>query len=49
MGLVFFVTVTPIGLLMRLLGKDLLSLKMNKDKSYWIKRDEKITTMKNQF
>ena len=49
MGLVFFVTVTPIGLLMRLLGKDLLSLKMYKDKSYWIKRDEKITTMKNQF
>ena len=49
MGLVFFVTVTPIGLLMRLFGKDLLSLKMNKDKSYWIKREEKINSMKNQF
>ena len=50
MGIVYFLTVTPIGLFMRLLGKDLL--KTNKVKStstYWIKRDKKHSTMKKQF
>ena len=38
-ALLFFVVVTPIGLIMRLLRKDLLNLKYNKDsKSYWIKK-----------
>ena len=36
MGLIFFTVVTPIGLFMRLLNKDLLSLKFNKKKTYWI-------------
>ena len=50
MGIVYFLVVTPIGLFMRLLGKDLL--KTNKVKStstYWIKRDKKHSTMKKQF
>ena len=32
MGFIFFVVVTPIGIIMRLLGKDLLNLKYNKKK-----------------
>ena len=50
MSLVYFFTVFPIGIIMRLFGKDLLSLKINKSKkSYWIKRKEPVKTMKNQF
>ena len=49
MGLIFFVVVTPIGLLMRLLNKDLLNLKFNKNKSYWIEKNEPKSKMKNQF
>jgi hypothetical protein len=47
---VYFVTVVPTGLIMRLLGKDLLKQKLDKNaKSYWIERKEPIGSMKNQF
>ena len=50
MGIVFFIVVTPIGLIMRLLGKDILKKKYNKnEKSYWINRDKPAGSMKNQF
>ena len=49
MGLVFFLVVTPIGLIMKLFGKDLINLKKNKDKTYWIEKKEIKTSMKNQF
>jgi len=50
MGIVFFLVVSPTGFIMRLLGKDLLKLKTNKNiKSYWIKKEETKSTMKNQF
>ena len=49
MGFIYFFIITPIGLLMRLLGKDLLSIKLNKEKSYWIKRSKNINTMRRQF
>ena len=49
MGVIFFLVVTPIGLLMRLLGKDLLNLKYNKNKSYWIEKKAPKSKMKNQF
>ena len=49
MATIFFVVVTPIGLLMRLFNKDLLNLKHNKKKSYWINKDEQESKMKNQF
>ena len=49
MGLIFFVIVTPIGLLMRILKKDLLNLKFNKGNSYWIEKNEPKSKMKNQF
>ena len=49
MGIIFFLVVTPIGFLMRLLGKDLLNLKYNKNKSYWIEKNGPKSKMKNQF
>jgi len=49
MGVIFFFVVTPIGLLMRILGKDLLNLKHNDNKSYWIVKTEPKSRMKNQF
>ena len=49
MGFIFFLVVTPIGLIMRLLGKDVLNLKYNKERSYWIEKDGPKSKMKNQF
>ena len=49
MGIIFFLVVTPIGLIMKILGKDLLNLKFNKNKSYWIKKNDLKSKMKNQF
>jgi hypothetical protein len=50
MGIVFFMVVTPIGLIMRFLGKDLLRVNKNKIVStYWINREKQKTTMKKQF
>ena len=50
MTLVYFLTVFPTGLIMRLLGKDILKQKLDKNaKSYWIERSDKMGTMKNQF
>ena len=49
MGIIFFFVVTPIAFLMRILKKDLLNLKFNKNSSYWIKKTDSKSTMKNQF
>ena len=49
MGIVFFIVVTPTALIMKMLGKDILNLKKNKQKSYWIERSEIKSNMKNQF
>ena len=49
LGIIFFLVVTPIGFLMRILGKDVLNLKYNKNKSYWIKKNGLKSKMKNQF
>ena len=49
MGIIFFFVVTPIGLLMRLLRKDLINLKYNNNKSYWIEKKGPKSKMKNQF
>ena len=49
MGMIFFFVVTPTGLLMRALGKDLLNLKYNKNKSYWIEKNSTKSKMRNQF
>ena len=49
MGIIFFLVVTPIGFIMRILGKDLLNLKFNRNKSYWIEKNGSKSKMKNQF
>ena len=50
MSIIFFLVVTPTGIIMRLLGKDLLRQKINKSKkSYWIKNITSLDSMKNQF
>ena len=49
MGIIFFLVVTPIGFLMRLFGQDVLNLKYNKNKSYWIEKNGPKSKMKNQF
>ena len=50
MGIIFFLVVTPIGLVLRMMGKDLLNKKCDKKKTtYWIKRDQSFRTMKRQF
>ena len=49
MGIIFFLILTPIGLIMRLLGKDVLNLRYNMNKSYWIKKSGPKSKMKNQF
>jgi len=49
MGLIFFLVVTPIAFLMRMLKKDLLNLKFSKNNSYWVEKTDPKSTMKNQF
>ena len=49
MGIVYFAVVTPTGLIMKLLGKDLLLLKKNNNQTYWIKKERIKSSMKNQF
>ena len=49
MGIIFFLVVTPIGLIMRLLKKDLINLKYNQNESYWIEKKGPKSKMKNQF
>tara|TARA_Y100001935_G_scaffold132572_1_gene109766 strand:+ start:523 stop:906 length:384 start_codon:yes stop_codon:yes gene_type:complete len=49
MGLIFFFVVTPIGILMRILNKDLLNLKFNGKSTYWIEKNDPKSKMKNQF
>ena len=49
MGIIFFTIVTTTSLIMRLFKKDLLNLKFNDDKSYWIKKTDIKSKMKNQF
>ena len=49
MGLVFFIVVTPTGLIMKLLKKDILKLRKNSSKTYWVERPKIKSEMKNQF
>tara|TARA_B110000305_G_C18823114_1_gene352310 strand:+ start:69 stop:449 length:381 start_codon:yes stop_codon:yes gene_type:complete len=50
MGLVYFLILTPISIIVKVAGKDLLKLKFsNKVKSYWIKRDKDPGSMDKQF
>ena len=50
MALVYFVILTPVSLIVRVFGKDLLNLKFLKEKeTYWIKRKKSLGSMKKQF
>ena len=49
MALLFFTVITPIGLIMRLFGKDNLMKKYSDKSSYWIKREKNMNSMKRQF
>ena len=49
MAVIYFLIVTPIGLLMRIIGKDLLNIKFSQNSSYWIKREKNLGPMKRQF
>ena len=49
MGIVFFVIVTPTSIIMRVLGKNLLNLKKDNKKTYWVERSKVQSKMKNQF
>jgi len=53
MGLLFFLTVTPMAIIFRLTGKDLLNRKFEPEaETYWIRRDPPgpaPDSMKNQF
>ena len=50
MGIIFFTVLTPIGFILRLMGKDLLKLKKKENiKTYWIKKIDYKTSMKKQF
>tara|TARA_B100001057_G_scaffold490867_1_gene579970 strand:+ start:196 stop:573 length:378 start_codon:yes stop_codon:yes gene_type:complete len=49
LGLIYFIVVTPIGLLMRLIGKDLLKINFSSSDTYWVKRRKKAGSMKRQF
>ena len=50
MVVVFFIVITPIGLFMKIMNKDLLNKKYDKKKiTYWIKYNKPTSTMKKQF
>ena len=49
MGLIYFVVVTPIALLLKVFGKDVLSLKKTKSNTYWKIKEKYNTSMRNQF
>ena len=49
MGIIYFMVVTPTGLIMKMLGKDLLNLKKNNKDTYWIEKDNSNNDLKNQF
>ena len=50
MGFLFFFVVTPTGLIMRIIKKDLIDQRIDKNrKSYWIQRKKEVEEMNNQF
>jgi len=49
MGLIFFIVITPISIIMKIIGKDVLNLKKSDKDTYWIKKMGQKSKMKNQF
>jgi len=50
LSLIYLFTVIPIGIMLKIFGKDLLKIKKNENiKSYWIKKEKSNSSIKNQF
>ena len=49
MGIIFFLVITPIAILLKIFGKDVLKLKLNNNETYWIEKNEPKSDMKKQF
>ena len=49
MGIIYFAVVTPIALLLKVINKNILSLKKTKNSSYWKNKEKYISSMRNQF
>ena len=49
MSIIFFFVVTPISFVMKILGKDILNLKLNNNNTYWVEKSGPKSKMKNQF
>ena len=49
MGVIFFLVVTPISIILKIFGKDVLNLKFNNNKTYWIEKNGPKSNMKKQF
>ena len=49
MALIFFLFLTPLSFIVRIIRKDLLNIKFSKQKSYWIKREKNVGTMDKQY
>ena len=50
MAIVYFIVLTPISLIVRVFGKDILNMKLDKKlESYWINRKKNLGSMKKQF
>tara|TARA_Y100000591_G_C21535429_1_gene546222 strand:- start:37 stop:417 length:381 start_codon:yes stop_codon:yes gene_type:complete len=49
MGIIYFAVVTPIALLLKVINKDVLSLKKTKNGSYWKIKEKYNSSMRNQF
>ena len=50
MSIIFFLVITPVGLIMKIFGKKTLNVTFNKNKkSYWINRGKETNSMKKQF
>ncbi len=48
LAVIFYLICTPIGLVMRLFGADLLDLKIDKNKkTYWLKKENKVMSLQN--
>ena len=49
MFVVFFLVVTPTGIILKIFKKDILNLKFNNRDSYWLPKEKNQSTMKDQF
>ena len=49
MGIIYFLVVTPMALLLKIINKDVLSLKKKKLGTYWKNKEKYNSTMRNQY